>query len=595
MKLLFALNIILCLKFLMSRKCGTDFLKAKKAFNTVKEEEQRSLSSQEFEPIRIHFDYSLIDKDANALDFADIRDKIMPKTKEILESLLKVKRIPNKLKFSERYCDNFLIPSYLTTTGEGVSADLVLFVMIDNTGFFLENGIEAAAINCIQHGVTKRPVAGFIQFKPELKVTNSTALDYMTWLSFHEITHVLVMNDSLYGDFMKPDGTSYTKAEVVGRKQLETNSSNNQETSFLELKLKSKKKGNLKMTLKGEEDITQLTSKESSLVENNDPLKTKKSEIPKYKINYHIPPMRVNKESVKYMNYIKTPKILETARKHFGWNELFGVPLEYNGGQGTAGAHWSKKYMNTDYMIGDSYGENLVSDMTLALFEDSGWYKVNENMANLFVWGKNEGIDFFTKDCINRNSTAPNGFSSNFPNEFCDAKNQPVCSTSFIFRGVCSIKSFRSELPLYQRHFSDPRLGGVDELTDRCPIPIEQKYDQPYYGGSCRVGKKKFNFEKICPDCACFSTTLLEEGAGTADNHKAACFEFKCNPNGKIQVSVDGNFYECDDNNEILSVAGHNGKITCPDKKIICSSNYKCKFGCTDQYSASTPFIEYSS
>lgn len=35
-----------------------------------------------------------------------------------------------------------------------------------------------------------------------------------------------------------------------------------------------------------------------------------------------------------------------------------------------------------------------ISEMTLAKFEDSGWYKVNYEYADNFLFGKNKGCDF---------------------------------------------------------------------------------------------------------------------------------------------------------------------------------------------------------
>ena len=42
-----------------------------------------------------------------------------------------------------------------------------------------------------------------------------------------------------------------------------------------------------------------------------------------------------------------------------------------------------------DYMIGADYGETVISEITLAVFEDSGWYKVNYYTGGLFRYGKN--------------------------------------------------------------------------------------------------------------------------------------------------------------------------------------------------------------
>jgi len=390
---------------------------------------------------------------------------------------------------------------------------LIIFVLIDDSGFFLQNKIEAGALHCLQHDETLRPIAGYIQFKPQLNVNNSTALDYMVWLAVHEISHILVINNALYEDYIDPDSLEPIGiSNVIGKKIMENG---------------------------------------------------------------------------KKMNYIKSPRVLETARKHFNCPDLDGVPLEYNGGVGTAGSHWAKKYMNTDYMIGDSYGENLISDITLALFEDSGWYKVDYKMSNLFLWGKGAGCGFFdtSKKCIqpknqifeasddyrdylnlrnkkseskelsgsntintNTNSIAKansntnsnlastitnsneknslkvnmyadifksKGYTTDFKNEFCTNFNYPICSTSNIFRGICKIRKFNYQLSINERYFKNPKIGGEDSLTDKCPIPIEYKGDQSYYGGSCRVGNNDTlylpSIEKICPECACFMSNLTDD------------------------------------------------------------------------------------
>jgi hypothetical protein len=85
-----------------------------------------------------------------------------------------------------------------------------------------------------------------------------------------------------------------------------------------------------------------------------------------------------------------------------------------------------------------------------------------------------------------------------------------MCSPSNIFRASCYAKKFKKEMNIYERYFEDPYVGGVDPLTDRCPIAFEEKGGQNYYGGSCRVGgiSNIGKLEKICPECACFMSTL---------------------------------------------------------------------------------------
>jgi hypothetical protein len=580
------------LEYVVSHKgCGIDLLKKPNRVLVKQENEnKRMLTQGDWEPIRIHLDFSYIENNLDRMkkqDYIDLKEKIMPKTAQVFEKILKVKRIQHKLKLNAPSCETFPIPEKYNS--EGVDADLVIFVLLDDTKFFEQNRVEAAAIHCLQHFETRRPIAGYIQFKQDLNVHNSTALDYMVWLAVHEVSHILVMNNGLYDDYIDPVTLQpHGFDRIIGSKTHPT---------------------------------------------------------------------------AKKMNFIRSKGVLEKARAHFGCPSLDGVPLEYNGGSGTAGAHWSKRYMNTDYMIGDSYGENLMSDITLALFEDSGWYQVNFEMSNLFLWGKNKGCDFFdlNKKCIDFNENT-NEITTLFKNEFCTKLNYPVCSIGNVFRGSCYAKAYDKDLNPYERYFSNPKIGGSDPLTDRCPISFEEKQGLTYYGGSCKVGYKPENsFEKVCPECGCFMSNLrpkdsqasrkLEEkkklrfkqillkseenekedknkmkepsrqtvnnklkdsvNTSTENNNKnklknpaekrtnqvvekyfkadpeltsedlsAGCFEFSC-IDGLLYLMIDSNSYMCPSNNSI-TVEGYNGSIFCPDNQSLCHKKYKCKFGCTE-------------
>ena len=98
--------------------------------------------------------------------------------------------------------------------------------------------------------------------------------------------------------------------------------------------------------------------------------------------------------------YIKSKNTKEKAREHFDCDTLVGMELERNGDFGTAYSHWSKRALNTDYMIGDSYGEYVVSAITLALLKDTGWYDVDYTKSELITWGYKKGCEFLESKCI---------------------------------------------------------------------------------------------------------------------------------------------------------------------------------------------------
>ena len=93
-------------------------------------------------------------------------------------------------------------------------------------------------------------------------------------------------------------------------------------------------------------------------------------------------------ENNEVIYYINSRKVVEKAKLHFQCDTLEGIPLENQGGDGTAGTHWEARYMLGDYMISIDYPEIVISDISLALFEDSGIYKVNYYTGGLFIFFK---------------------------------------------------------------------------------------------------------------------------------------------------------------------------------------------------------------
>lgn len=554
-------------------------------------------SNQKYESLRIHLDYAAIENDNKYKeDYLFLKQAVMPQVEEVYERILSVKRLTSNLVFDTNHCAGVEIPEkYLIgSSHNGIEADLIIFVKIDNSGFFESNNIEAAASHCIIHGENFRPLAGIIIFKPNLirdlgKDKNDsgnnrktdkyskTDIDYISWLAVHELSHVLAFNSKLYEYFIDSEGNRLGENKVLGK-----------------FKYKNK-------------DIT----------------------------------------------YIKSPILLEKARKHFNCKTLLGVPLEYHGGEGTAGAHWSKRFMNTDYMIGDSYGENLISEITLAIFEDSGWYKVDYNKANLFLWGKDKGCEFFdesfpciesmengdnkennnsknssnqnnktyTESCTNKtktnnklksqitqqkksdiqskssspvkklsiaNKNKENNFSyktnklyekksnnsknvnnevikeeldviykSNFK-EFCEGFNMPSCSINRHFKGICKGVITKSPLPENERYFANNRIGGAEILTDRCPIALEEKIPNRYYNNNCRykniddkvlrkdneldnknIQKPK---EKVCDNCVCIMSSLSKDEIKNAQKIKEVEIKISSNDNNKqVDTTINSN------------------------------------------------------
>ena len=116
--------------------------------------------------------------------------------------------------------------------------------------------------------------------------------------------------------------------------------------------------------------------------------------------------------------YINSSKVLEVAKKYYDCDDIKGVALEEFGGKGTVGSHWEAKILLGDYMNGYTYTfEQVISEFTLALLEDSGFYKANYYTGGLMRYGKHKGCSFVKESCVNRDDHTINPF---FENEFFD-------------------------------------------------------------------------------------------------------------------------------------------------------------------------------
>ena len=178
---------------------------------------------------------------------------------------------------------------------------------------------------------------------------------------------------------------------------------------------------------------------------------------------------------------INSTKALEKAREHFGCKDLKGIPLENQGGEGSAGFHWESRYMLGDYMISTAYPDTVISDITLALFEDSGFYQVNYDYGNLFKFGKNKGCDFFNKKCIENGKAL-------FEDEFCVSTGEPMCTHSKTFKAECLVYDYKQALDPKYQYFENPSHGGY-ETTDFCPVAdFDYTINNDYFSTSCYIG-----------------------------------------------------------------------------------------------------------
>jgi len=79
------------------------------------------------------------------------------------------------------------------------------------------------------------------------------------------------------------------------------------------------------------------------------------------------------------------------------------VPLENDGGDGTAGSHFERTLYFNEVMTGTTSTDMIYSGFTWSVLADSGWYGIDLNNAETFSPGKNSGCGFLNT-CKDKNN-----------------------------------------------------------------------------------------------------------------------------------------------------------------------------------------------
>ena len=306
--------------------------------------------------------------------------------------------------------------------------------------------------------------------------------------------------------------------------------------------------------------------------------------------------------------YIKTKNVLEVGRKYFNCNRIDGIELENQGGSSTASSHWEARILLGDYMNGNIFTiEQVISEFTLALLEDSSWYKVNYYTGGLMRYGKHQGCDFIEKDCLNKDLETQ--FNNDFFNIF--DSEEPRCSSGRQSRGynlLYNIISVENEEYLrFNKNFGS-------KMADYCPICQEYHIESQnaYYTGNCKKGNYNYgtriNFdyqygysneeipkalgEKFTNNSFCCLTSVIPK-TGDNNNYKKyknthpACYPMFCSEKS-LTIQINEQYIVCPRQGGKISISkNYEGYIYCPDYNLICTGTELCNdmFDCVEKES----------
>eukprot|EP00484_Ammonia_sp_Unknown_P016949 CAMPEP_0197044084 /NCGR_PEP_ID=MMETSP1384-20130603/20219_1 /TAXON_ID=29189 /ORGANISM="Ammonia sp." /LENGTH=806 /DNA_ID=CAMNT_0042475481 /DNA_START=68 /DNA_END=2488 /DNA_ORIENTATION=+ len=172
--------------------------------------------------------------------------------------------------------------------------------------------------------------------------------------------------------------------------------------------------------------------------------------------------------------YITAPTVQQFARLHYDCDTLIGFPLEDTGNAGSAGAHWDEKYAMSSLMGSTIWGGlQYMTQFTMALMADSGWYYVDYSFIEPYHFAKNAGCQIFHADCID-----PDSGTSNWPQFWCMSPSDNGCNYNYQAPAYCEYYFYDEDLPWQAQYFSDGAHGGP-AASDYCPFrdPNTHIYD----------------------------------------------------------------------------------------------------------------------
>ncbi|XP_047327274.1 leishmanolysin-like peptidase [Impatiens glandulifera] len=256
------------------------------------------------------------------------------------------------------------------------------------------------------------------------------------------------------------------------------------------------------------------------------------------------------------------PRVVMQSRHHYGaFSKNFtGLELEDGGGRGTSGSHWEKRLMMNEIMTGSVDTRSVVSNMTLALLEDSGWYKANYSMADRLDWGNGEGTEFVTSPC--------NLWKGAY---HCNNTQVSGCTYNREAEGYCPIVSYSGDLPQWARYFPQANQGGQSSLADYCTYLIA------YSDGSCTDTNSARSPDRMLGEVRgsnsrCMASSLVRTGFVRGSTTQGnGCYQHKCF-NNSLQIAVDGTWKVCPEAGGPIQFPGFNGELICPGFNELCST-----------------------
>lgn len=286
---------------------------------------------------------------------------------------------------------------------------------------------------------------------------------------------------------------------------------------------------------------------------------------------------------------VTTPMVVRKVQEFFGCESLLGAELE---NQPTSpcvivSSHWEQRAFMGEVMVSAQViRPTFLSEVTLALFHDSGWYLPDYSMADSLVkgvhWGYQQGCAFASQRCIEDGQTSHGRF-------WCTSKNSRSCSLDRLGEVQCSTAPIPAgqAIPSALVYSQPPLLGFVAE-ADYCPfyhVRITNHECTDVTSTTFPISNVNFERESFGSKSRCLDSTLngnvkAPTGMYKVDSNKFTkpkprCYEIRCiSLSYEVWISdLKGSTVKlgtCKEEGQALIGLGLDGEVTCAAPEEMC-------------------------
>ena len=200
-----------------------------------------------------------------------------------------------------------------------------------------------------------------------------------------------------------------------------------------------------------------------------------------------------------------------------------------------------------------------VSPLSLAVLEDSSWYKANFSAATTPTFGRGAGCGFVEDECISGGNVPDysQGFFCGRPDEFPGFRSG--CDYTHRNKAGCDLDRNANPPPNFQYFSPDnPEFGSLFADIRHCPMRSKNLV-------SCSSESRVTYFASLSGESFEENRKCFETDAGLP-----VCLETICNSADKtLDFIVNGQTYRCGYFGEVINV-GLGYSIVCPRIAVVC-------------------------